>query len=506
MSSIARLIPWASTLALLAACNAIVGIDDIYEGPRPGAGGAKAEGGGGAEPEGGAKAEGGSAGTVVPQGGSDAEPMGGSSAQGGEGPSPSAGDGSGGAPEPVTGTVTGHVIDFWRHPLQGISVQIGDKQATTNANGAFTVEDVPETYDVSMVYSYDSAFQVAAWAYLGLTRRDPTLQMYVGSERRVGELEIAFVPQPTLAANQKIAVAVGGVDSANTYDPVSVGGTTEFPDWYGPLTASQTGHGLLWQTNAQKLPTSYIAYHSESLQLDETMTTTLTLNLTPSTIATENIQGTVTPAGFGTRHNLVFLRFTSNATLQLVSHSGGPNALSYLAPSIPNSTLMLAATEGAAFDRYAVAWADGLAPDANAELTIPTPMTPATPSSGAINVDDSTRFSFGGDTPGPYVVNFYSQDPDDPNAPPSRYQTIYVVTAQNSFTLPSFLDGGFTLYPNRRYIWTVATHGAYASMDELVSEDGFLDPFSWDEETAQGPAREKGEFTDSDYLEFRTAP
>lgn len=495
---------WASTVSLVAACNAIVGIDDVYEGPRPGAGGEQAEGG--AKTGGGAKAEGGSDDTP-PQGGSDAEPMGGASALGGEGPTPNAGNGSGGAPHSTTGPVTGRVIDFWRHPLPGISVQIGDELLTTDANGAFTTEeDVPETYDVSMVYTYESAFQVAAWAYLGLTRRNPTLQMYVGSDRRIGDLEVTFVPPPTLGANQKIAVALGGPDAAHTYDPVSVGGTTEFPDWYGPATASQTGHGLLWQTNAQKLPTSYIAYESAALELDETTTTTLNLDLTPSSIATENIQGTVTPAGFGTRHNLVFLRFTSNATLPLVNQSGGPNTFSYLAPSIPESKLMAAASEGAPFDRYAIAYADGLAPDASASLTIPTPMTPATPTSGTTAVDDSTRFSFGGQTPGPYVVNFYSQDPDDPNAPPSRYQTIYVVTAQKQFTLPPILGGGFALYPNRRYIWTVATHGPYDSMDDLANEDGFLDAFSWDQETPRGPARAKGEFTDSDFLDFRTAP
>jgi hypothetical protein len=498
MSSTARVIPWACSFALLAACNAIVGIDGVHEGPRPGAGGAKAEGGG--------TAERGGDGNVVPEGGSDAEPMGGSSALGGEGPSPSAGDGSGGAPEPATGRVSGHVIDFWRHPLSNIPVQIGDTLVTTDKNGAFTVEDVPATYDVSMVYTYTSAFQVAAWAYLGLTRRDPTLQMYVGSERRSGDLDITFVPKPTLGANQKIAVAIGGVDGANTYDPVSVNGTSEFPDWYGPATASQTGHGLLWQTNAQKLPTSYVAYDSALLQLGETVATTLTLNLTASNIASDNIQGTVTPAGFATRHNLMFLRFKSDATLQLLNESGATDSFSYLAPSIPNSTLMVAATEGSAFGGYAVAYADGLAPGAKPELAIPTPMTPATPSSEATNVDGATHFSFGGDTPGPYVVNFYSQDPDDPNAPASRYQTIYVVTAKKQFTLPSFLGGGFALYKNRRYIWTVATHGAYTSMDALASEDGFLDPFSWDEETAQGPSRETGEFTDSDFLELRTAP
>jgi hypothetical protein len=504
MSNIVRFTPWACTLALAAACNAIVGIEDVHEGPRPGAGGAPAEGG--ANADAGTTAKGGSDGAVPPEGGRDAEPMGGSPGLAGDGPSSSAGDGSGGTPEPTTGRVTGRVIDFWRHPLPNISVQVGDTLVTTDKNGTFTVEDVPEKYDVSMAYTYTSYFQVAAWAYLGLTRRDPTLQMYVGSTSRSGDLDVTFVPKPTLGTNQKIAVAVGGPDGADTYDSVPASGTSEFPDWYGPATASQTGHGLLWQTNAQKLPTSYIGYDSALLQLGETATTTLTLDLTPSTMASANVQGTVTPAGFSTRHNLMFLRFASNATIQLVDESGGANTFSYLAPSVPNSTIMVAATEGFAFEGYGVAYIDGLAPGAKPKLAIPTPMTPATPSPGTTKVDGRTRFSFGGETPGPYVVNFSSQDPEDPNAPASRYQAIYVVTADKNFTLPSFLGGGFTLDPDRRYIWAVTTHGPYDSVDELANPDGFLDPFSWDEKAPRGPSRGQGEFTNSDILEFRTAP
>ena len=48
--------------------------------------------------------------------------------------------------------------------------------------------------------------------------------------------------------------------------------------------------------------------------------------------------------------------------------------------------------------------------------------------------------------------------------------------------------------------------GYTPTLSRLVNEDGFLDAFSWDEETARGPARAKGEFTDSDFLDFRTAP
>lgn len=511
MSNRTRNTVWGCTFALAAACNGIVGIEDVYEGPRPGSGGTTPGGGtqgeaGNPSNQGGvpSSADGGD-GSVAPEGGSDPGSLGGAA---GDGSSPIAGDGSGGAaePEPETGRVAGHVIDFWRHPLPNISVQIGNTLVTTDKNGAFTVDDVPATYDVSMVYTYTSEFQVSAWAYLGLTRRDPTLQMYVGSVRRNGDLDVTFVPKPTLGANQKIAVAIGGKDGAEIYDPVPASGTSEFPDWYGPATASQTGHGLLWQTTATaaKLPTSYIAYKSALLQLGETDTTTLTLDLSPTTISSANIVGKVTPAGNSTRHNSMFLRFTSNATIQLVKEASAPDNFSYLAPSIPNSTLMVAADEGFAYEGYAVAYVDGLAPGAKPELTIPTPMTLAAPS-GA-NVGTGTRFSFGGDTAGPYVVNLYSQDPDDPNAPPSRYQSVYVVSAKKQFDLPTFLGGGFTLYPNRRYIWTVATHGAYASMDALANEDGFLDPFSWDEEAPRGPGRDKGEFTDSDLLEFRTAP
>ncbi|RYZ04572.1 MAG: hypothetical protein EOO73_23335 [Myxococcales bacterium] len=503
-----RLSPVAWVVTGLVACNGIVGIDDIYEGNRPGAGGDSGAGKGGSTSsagksgnsseagaaEGGRDAEGGTG--TEPLGGAFAEPMGGAG---------SSGDNAGGAPSPTGGAVRGHVIDFWGHPLPNIPVQIGDTLVSTDKSGAFTVEDAPAVYDATLAYTFTSEFQVAAWAYLGLTRRDPTLQMYVGSARRDGELYVTFVPKPTLAANQRIDVAIGGPDGAETYDAVSASGTTEFPDWYGPAQTAETAHGLLWQTDAQKLPVKYLAYDSKSLPLNETTTANLTLDLTPSTITTGSIQGSVTPAGVGVRRNLVFLTFSSNARLELVRDAGA-DEFSYVAPSLPGASLTVAASEGSSYSGFAVAYLGGLAVGAKPALTIPTPLTPQTPASGTKNVTAATKFTFAGDTAGPYVAQFFSQDPDDPSAPASRYQTIYVVTAKKQFTLPTILGGGFALYPNRRYVWTVATHGPYASVDALAKEGGFLDSFSWDEETPQGPLRDAGQFTDSDVLEFSTAP
>lgn len=494
-----RLASFACAGALLAACNGIVGIEDLYEGERPGDGGASSVGG----KNGGS---GGSGGSVIPEGGSDTQP-GGGSAQSGEGPGPLGGDGTGGTPEPATGAVKGHVIDFWGKPVPSLLVQIGETQVSTDKDGAFTVPDVPAEYDVTMVYSDNDLFQVAAWAYLGLTRRDPTLQVYRGTDRRFGNLDVKLLPKPTLGANQRIDIAVGTGTGADTYDNVSVNGTSsESPLWFGAKQTAATGHGLLWQVDAQKLPVGYLSYASADITLDTANNTTLTLDLSAKSIASSKVPTTVTPAGVASRRNWLFLRFDSDATLKLGSETNAQDTFSYLAPTIAGSSLTVAASEGYTSEEYAVAHADNVKPGDEVKLTIPAPMIQQTPPEGTKNVTATTRFSFSGDEPGPYVSIFYSQDPDDPSAPATAFQSIYVVTAKKQFTLPTFLGGDLSLYANRRYIWVVTTHGAHASMDELADKGGYLDAFSWDEETPQGPRRESGTYTNSGLAQFWTAP
>jgi len=53
------------------------------------------------------------------------------------------------------------------------------------------------------------------------------------------------------------------------------------------------------------------------------------------------------------------------------------------------------------------------------------------------------------------------------------------------------------MYPMGTYDWAVSTHGNYPSVDAMASKDGFLDEFSRDEDTADGPRNTTGEFTDS---------
>jgi hypothetical protein len=227
---------------------------------------------------------------------------------------------------------------------------------------------------------------------------------------------------------------------------------------------------------------------------------TITLGLSKSTIESGNLQGTASGTGAGSRSNQVILGFTSNARIQLVDDNG-PNNFSYLVPSIPGSSLTVAAIQGYNFEGFAVAHADGLAPGANPTLKIPAQVSPLTPTDGATGVSSATKFTFQSpaSNPGPFVLQFYSQDH-------TIYQAIFVVTANKQLVIPPILGGAFSLYPSGRYVWTVATHGAFASVDAMATKDGFLDEFSWDETTANGPLATSGEFTDTAPREFTTAP
>lgn len=509
MSRATHLTPLVWLLAL-GACTSILGIDDLHQGARPGSGGEAATGatsnsnaGESSAGEGNVGGKTNTAGTSNTVGG--VNPAAGVGGEGGSGEVGTPGGApQGGAPNPDDTTVRGHVIDFWGHPVPSIPVQIGDVLASTDAKGEFVFEDVPTTYDVSFVFDH-AGFpeQSDAWVYQGLTRRDPTLQMYAGVTERSGDLDIAFEPKPTITATQTIWVALGGADGGTVFDDLPAAGYPgTYAYWYGPATAQQTAHGLLWQTNAAGLPTSYLAYDSALVALGTTDTTKISLDLSAADIDAANVQGTVTDNAGGGRTNQIYLRFNSNARMTLVDDSAGPNSFSYVTPSIPNSTLTVAATEGSQYDGWAVAHANGLAPGAKPTLKIPPIVTALTPAGGATTVSATTKFSFQS-APGqigPFVLQFYSQADGVP------YQTIYIVTADKQITLPPIIGGGFSLYPNSDYLWSVATHGNFASVDALADEGGFLDEFSRDEETADGPRNISGEFSDSVPRRFTTAP
>jgi len=482
-------------LFALGACTSVLGIEDLHEGSRPGSGGDGNDAGTGND-----AGKNNAAGKS--NGGGNTAMGGAANASGAGNPSAGVGNeaGAAGALNPGGSTVKGHVIDFWGHSVPNIPVQIADTLGSTDEKGDFVFDDVADQYDVSLVFDHPDEDQSDAWVYQDLTRRDPTLQIYTGSAEHSGNTEISFTPTPTLVAGQTIWVAMGGADGNNVYDDISASGLSPYAYWYGPSTTQQTAHGLYWQHDASGLPTSYLAYDSALIALAGTGTAKVSLNLTKKTIDSGNLQGTVTGTG-ASRTNQVFLSFNSNARIELVNDNG-PDAFTYLVPSIAGSSITVAASEGGRYEGWAVAHADGLSASAKPALKIPALVSPLTPAGAATGITSTSKFAFqspAGNS-GPFVVQFYSQ------ADAKTYQTIYVVTAKKQITIPSIIGGGFSLYPGSGYIWTVATHGQFASVDAMASKDGFLDEFSRDERAADGPRTNSGFFTDSVPRGFTTAP
>jgi hypothetical protein len=487
----------------------VLGIEDVHDGPRPGSAGSDSSSSGTNASAGKNNANGGSlttAGSSADTSGSGGTNNGGSSNTAG---TAAVGNdaGAGGAPVDGDPTVHGHVVDFWGHKLANVPVQIGDTLVATDEDGAFVIENVAATYEVSLAFELDTNAnsRLFGWVFQGLTRRDPLLQVIRGLSLRDGN--ILLTPKNvTVGTNQAISVALGGADGNTNFSSVGSSGLDASAGWVGADTSQQTAHGVYYQYDAtSKLPTSYFAYDSSLVALAESGKANISLDLTKGTLDAGNLQGTATSGGGMDRENHAFLRFTTGAALHLINDTSGPNTFSYLLPNIPTSTITIAASEG--FDEvygpFALVHADGLTATSKPALKIPTPCTLASPATDTTSVDATTKFSFNNpaSNTGPFVVRFTNVDDNGP------YQTLWVVTAQKQVSIPVVTGGGFKLRAGQKHSWNVATYGKFASVDAMTDPKGkgFLDSFGAESEPV-GPTTTGGEFTISSSRGFTTAP
>ncbi|HEY3500036.1 MAG TPA: hypothetical protein VGK73_35345, partial [Polyangiaceae bacterium] len=279
------------------ACSSLLGIEDLHEGPDPA--GEGADGGTAAGTSG--TGDGGTAGSAVSgaggrsggsggvggtsagssgSGGSAGEASGGKAGAAGTGTSGTSGSagvagsgatggsgGSGGTPGDPT--VRGRVVNVWLQPISGVHVMIGDASTDTDASGAFEIQDVAESYDAKLVVNYVHANRDASygWVYEGLTRRDPTLQVYGGLPERSGDIFVQ--PNATFDDTRDFLVAIGSDYGATAHSASSSAGAHTSSIWDGPDTITARAHGLLWTIDGDELPTGYLAYDEIPVSLTE---------------------------------------------------------------------------------------------------------------------------------------------------------------------------------------------------------------------------------------------
>jgi hypothetical protein len=434
-------------------------------------------------------------------------PVGGQS-QGGEsqGGQPTAGEGgdagqgadagTGGSPEDPT--VIGRVVDFWLQPLVNVPVTIGTTVVTTNGQGVFSVPSVAPTYDVSLVVTWPGGQGGSyAWRFEGLTRRDPTLQVYKGRQNRYGSFTLD--PQgETLGASRRLSVTLAGPNGATFHDDISGTGLMTDTNWDGPPTTQVTTHGLVWEFDMNELPTVYRSYDVTSTALDEAATVrpVIALSLADETISSGSVSGTVTSSSNTERTNVAFARFAAGAAIRIVSDYPGPNTYSYVFPTLPSSTVTVAASEGDSyFGAFGIAHRDGLAAgQSGVALAIPDPMAQTMPATALTNVGPSTQFGWSGGA-GPCVFHIENSN---------YYEGIFVVTSRRTIALPTF--DGYTLRRGGNHFWRVERHGSASSVDALAGPQGYLDPFSVSDDFPYGPRTGDGTFSISTGRSFTTAP
>lgn len=499
--SSARLCLLAS-LASVGACTSVLGIEELHEGPREGGGttsGGSSSGGSTA----GGSSSGGSAGSGQAEGGAGATSNGGGSG----GTNQSGSGGSGGTP--TSGTVSGKVVDLWGRGLPNVLIQVADQTGTTSAMGEFTFDDVPPEYDASLYITIPNPSSDYGWVYQGVTRRDPTFQVYDAREGRETPVAVNSVNGPyPLAATDNVAYSIALADGVLSGTLSSMPGVEARPEWFGAASTMGTAHALSWSFNAAtRAPTKYSAYASKLIALKEGMTgDAVTFDLAPQTLEAKAIEGTITPVGQGDRVNQLFARFDSHGTIELMEQDDAPDTFSYLVPTLPQGSLMLAASEGDEYNGpFAIAHADGLnGGDANVKLAIPAPALPIQPtgaSAAGIPANQVFKFQPGTGNDGPFVVHFERGD--------RAYYALYVVTAKTELTIPEVAGGAFNLDKvvdaDSYYRWSVTTHGDYATVDAMLGPNGFLDVFGYRTGMPVGPHQTSGSYTASPSFEFKKA-
>lgn len=469
-------------------------------------GAAGAVGAGGATSTGGASSTGGkaSSGGNTSRGGAGGAPTGGraggGSSGGGNAGAGNAGAGNAGAGggSMGPGTVSGTVIDVWGHPIPSVAITIGTSVTATDSLGKFSIASVAATYDATLVVTPGIGGGSGSYAYVyqGLTRRDPTLQVYRG----VRDQSASPIITPTGAnASNKNVFAFGSPDGAShrTFETTPIEPLDGIA-WFGPATTKGAYHVLSWRKDANGAPTTYHSYLTAPLSPVANTEIPLTIALTDNLAAASTVAGSVTSPTSESRANYLFARFKDNAVIPIASVAPSADAFTFNVPVLSDADMTVAASEGTDefYGPYGIAY-KSVAPGATGvALNIPSPPTVIAPADGRTGVNGSTVFQWAGTD---HVVVLHVEAK-------RFFQGMFIITSAKSTKLPE-IGGSFFLPANEIHTWQVEVHGDYKSVDQVARPGGFLSTFgAWRTEPQAYRAQDEGFFAASSTLGLATAP
>ena len=379
-------------------------------------------------------------------------------------------------------TVAGHVIDFFRRPVPGIPVSIAQTTVETNEAGEFRFEGVSSPYDIALLSEQPGDY-ADAWVYQGLTRADPTLQVFFGlPQRSSGDFSIST--NLALTSTQSLGLGAAGPDGAWSYTDSASAFSTTGIGWRGPSQTSFTFHALQWENSDTGPPSGYLAHDVQSARLQEGAAGEVVFDLAPDDIANAAIAGTVTGGANIARYNYAYLRFADQAQIELFYAFASEPAFEYAVPALAETSIVIAATDGYFESEYALAHREVAAGERNIQLEIPQPARLRAPESEVTGVGPGTVFEWEGNA-GAYLLSIEDVS--------MRRRSLRVLTSSKSVALPALPY--FALTPGAEHQWRVETHGRGRNVDDLAGPGGFADAFSSPAGGSGGPRSSEGSYS-----------
>lgn len=390
------------------------------------------------------------------------------------------------APMPMTGEVSGRVVDFSLQPMETVQVSIGSTTLFTDAEGKFRIPNVAPTYDATLVINtvQNGEAMRFVWRYEGLTRRDPTLQAYSGRTPHGAWLDVRVsgVNFMNRREGDMVLSSYGGVTGEHIAEPSTAAEETIRIYWEGPAKTRFTGHAFrMLKLPGRIEPNDYYAYASVNFEITAEQKLSVDYNLAQGAtpLPWDSVTGTLDgPPGTSRTINM-YMRFPDNAVIPLMTDPSGPATFSYGFPiSPPGATIILVARQDS--EGGQLAHVDNI--DKNTDhvaITLPPILRLVAPPEGAV-VDANTSFQWAGE---PNVYLFWAQDESGRDA-------VYVVTTKREARLPQAET--YVYQPMHKFAWGIEAHGTHKSLDEVAGPQGFLDTVATLYRRPSGPIRGKG--------------
>lgn len=371
-----------------------------------------------------------------------------------------------------TQTITGTVLNFEGFPAVGDTVVLtsGSFQRTvgTDQTGSFTATGVPSPYDL-LVFAREGP----SVRYLGLTRNDPmvsdllsgTAPMWTGNLS--GQLTGGTYPEPSGVATRLVFASPENLYlveySLSNVNYSADGSFTSSIAWEGPSTTTGTLYALQF-ASAQEgdfLPIQYTGYGTlGGVSLEHAGSLTgQTVQLAP--VSAETMSVTLQPTdGYTFYEETVQLSVEPNVALTILLMGGTTSTLSFAAPAIPGTSLLVSANATNDAGAFIEATQSGLAPDASVVLAIPPAPEAISPPDGATGVGESTTFSWSAYPNGVHMLAVFEE----------QYGSAYFIfTAGTSATLQDFTS--LPDYPE--FYWFVVGAAPLADVDDLATPQHF---------------------------------